>query len=430
MIKKILSSGQILPVRHLVKWTMLTIPVGLLTGSLVALFLWLLDVVTKLRWQHSWLLWLLPVAGVIIHFLYKLWGKDAERGNNLIIEEIHEPAGKVPLSMAPLVIFTTLITHLTGGSAGREGTAVQAGASMAAFIGKWLKLDAGDKRILLMTGMAAGFGGVFGTPVAGAIFALEVLAIGRMRYNALLPCLMASLFADITVSAWGIRHAIYTIASVKAPGSLPGLHFDLLLLAKVIAAGIAFGLAARFFSLLTHQVKAASLTYIKPQWLIPVAGGLIIILLTCLTGTKDYQGLGVTSFQADGISIVNAFRENGSDTFSWAWKLLFTAITLGMGFKGGEVTPLFFIGATLGNALAACMGVPADLMAGLGFIAVFAAAANTPIACTLMGAELFGGEYMLYYAIACFTAYYFSGHKGIYTAQRIAVRKHHFYRDH
>ncbi len=409
---------------QLLRWTVLVIPVALIAGSLVALFLWLLDLVTHYRWEHEWLLYLLPLAGVGIYWLYRLGGRDAEKGNNLIMEEIHQPGGGVPARMAPLVLLTTIITHLFGGSAGREGTAVQIGGSMAGLIGRKLGLTQKDIRILLMTGIAAGFGAVFGTPLTGAVFALEVLAIGAIRYDALVPCLIAGILADIVCSAWGIHHTHYEIHYQAATGAIPFIHTDLLLLAKVILAGVAFGLTSFLFSTLMHRIKDHANAYIKIPWLIPVAGGLMVIALTFLAGTTDYLGLGVTSKSPDGVSIVAAFQANSSvNGWSWLWKLVFTAVTLGMGFKGGEVTPLFFMGATLGHALALALGAPVDLFAGLGFIAVFAGATNTPIACTLMGIELFGAEYVLYFAVACFTAYYFSGHSGIYGAQRTAVSK-------
>jgi H+/Cl- antiporter ClcA len=218
-------------------------------------------------------------------------------------------------------------------------------------------------------------------------------------------------------SAWGIHHTHYQIL-FKDPR-----HFDPLLLAKVIVCGVAFGLASFVFSTCMHNIKKYAKQYIRPAWLIPVAGGIIIIVLCRILGTYDYTGLGVTSADPAGISIINTFKGGYIPTWAWLWKLLFTAITLGMGFKGGEVTPLFFIGATLGYTLAVLLGAPIDLFAGLGFIAVFAGATNTPIACTLMGIELFGTEHALYFAVACFTAYYFSGHAGIYSAQRTEVPK-------
>ena len=425
-MKKIKNSfEQIFIAQHLIKWTILVIPVSLLVGSLVALFLWLLDVVTKFRWEHHWLLFLLPVAGIGIHFLYKFSGKNAEAGNNLIMDEIHQPGGGVPARMTPLVIISTVITHLFGGSAGREGTAVQVGGSMANLLGKWFRLEKEDLRIILMTGIAAGFGAVFGTPITGAIFALEVLAIGRIKYDALAPCLIAAIFADIVCNAWGIHHTEYHILfNTKGISTFSFVHFDFLLLVKVVAASIAFGLSSYIFAGLSHNIKYYADRFISVKWLIPVTGGVIIIALTFLVGTDDYLGLGVVSGNANGVSIVQAFQAGGATSWSWMWKLFFTAITLGTGFKGGEVTPLFFIGAALGNTLAVLSGAPIDLFAGLGFIAVFAGATNTPLACTLMGVELFGADNVIYYAIACFTAYYFSGHSGIYHSQRIAVSKH------
>lgn len=402
---------------QLIRWTVIIIPVALIVGTLVALFLWLLDLVTTWRWEQGWLLYLLPLAGIIIHFLYKELGKNSEAGNNLIMDEIHQPGGGVPARMAPLVLGTTILTHLFGGSAGREGTAVQIGGSMANMLGRWLRLSPADMRILLMTGIAAGFGAVFGTPLTGAVFALEVLAIGVIRYEALIPCLIAAVFSDIVCNAWGMHHTHYQIL-FRGQDIL-----DLTLLSKVIIAGVAFGLVSFLFSSCMHLIKKQAKQWIRPSWIIPVIGGILIIIGCLLLGTRDYIGIGVTSPQPGGVSIVNAFKKGTISDWSWLWKLLFTAVTLGMGFKGGEVTPLFFIGATLGHTLALLLGAPVDLFAGLGFIAVFAGATNTPLACTLMGVELFGTTHVLYFAVACFTAYYFSGHAGIYSAQRIAVSK-------
>lgn len=419
-----LKNKQIAKGIFLVRLATIITPLSIVIGLMVAFFLWLLDVVTNVRWKHEWLLFLLPLAGVAIIWLYKTFGKNSDKGNNLIIDEIHEPGGGIPFRMMPLVLLTTIITHLFGGSAGREGTAVQMGGSTAALLSKWLQLNAIDKRVLLLCGMSAGFGAVFGTPVAGAVFAIEVIAIGSIKYDAILPCLLAGIVADITCTYCGIHHTHYTISFTDTSTRLfPFLPVDLGLIVKVALAGCLFGLTAFAFAKATHTIQQKSNQFIQQKLLIPIIGGALVIGISYALGTFNYLGLGVTN-PDDGVSIVSAFNNGGVTNFSWLWKLLLTAITLGMGFKGGEVTPLFFIGAALGNVLASYTGSPVDLFAGLGFIAVFAGATNTPLACTIMGVELFGGENVLYFAIACFAAYYCSGHKGIYTSQRVAVRKY------
>ncbi|MGG6896861.1 voltage-gated chloride channel family protein [Rhizobium sp. BR 315] len=408
--------------RSLFKWILLVVPMAVVVGSLCALFLWSLDKATATRFDHPWLIFLMPVAGFLMVLVYQHFGRGSEGGNNLIVDQIHEPGGGVPLRMAPLILVSTVLTHLVGGSAGREGTAVQLGGSIASAFARISRLSHAEIRILLMAGIAAGFGAVFGTPIAGAVFALEVLTIGRMQYEALIPGLAAAIAADWTCHAWGIEHIQYQIGYLAGtPAST--FHLDALLLLKVGVAGVVFGLMARSFSEVSHRASAAFKRLCAYAPLRPVVASAILIGLVYLLGTREYLGLGVWSPNPADATILGFFDPARVDYWSWFWKAVFTIVTLSAGFKGGEVTPLFFIGAALGNALAAILGAPADLFAALGFVAVFAGATNTPLACMIMGVELFGATHTVYLAVACFLAYICSGHTSIYLSQRLGIVK-------
>ncbi|MCM3750235.1 chloride channel protein [Paenibacillus pasadenensis] len=394
---------------YLVKWLLLGTFAGLLAGSASALFLWCLEAATAVRLSHPWLLWLLPVVGFAVSWLYKTYGGTAGRGTNLILDSIHEGRERIPLRMAPLVLAGTVLTHLTGGSAGREGTAVQMGGSLAWLAGTITRIGATDRSILLMCGIAGGFGSVFGTPLAGTVFGLEVLALGLLRHNALFPCLVAALAGDAVTRAWGIRHHVYRL------GEVPAVNLKTLALAA--AAAILFGLAARLFIRSVHAVRAASAKWIPQAPLRAAAGGFVIIALVYAAGTRDYLGLSLPLLES-------SFEPSGEvGPLAWLWKLAFTAITLGAGFQGGEVTPLFVIGSTLGHALAPLLQLPAPLLAGLGLVGVFSAASNTPIACFILGMELFGADAAVYFMTVSVIAYLCSGHGGIYSSQRLVVRK-------
>lgn len=391
------------------KWLLLALVVGVLAGSASAFFLHALDWVTRLREQHGWLLWLLPALGFLVSLLYLKLGATIEAGNHLLIEEIHDPKQVLPLRMAPFILLATLASHLGGASVGREGTAVQMGGALADQLTRMFRLNPFDRRTLLMAGIAAGFASVFGTPVAGAIFALEVLAIGRLEHQALFACLTAALAGNTVAQLWQVQHEHYPLAA-----SLPG--WDLHSLGATLVAGLAFGLAGRLF-IYGHHRLTRLMSRIQYPPLRPLLGGSLIVLVIWLTDAQAYLGLGLHGLAA-------AFEQ---PVASWDWlaKLTATVAALGSGFKGGEVTPLFYIGASLGNALAPWLQLPFTLLAAMGLVAVFAGAANTPIACSLLAFELFDPHTASFASLACVVSYLASGQRGIYPSQKPALKLGH-----
>lgn len=386
---------------------LLAAAVALLAGSASALFLHALDWATAMRLASPWLLAGLPLAGFAVGWAYLKLGGRSDGGNNLLIDEIHQPRQTLPLRMAPLVLLATVVSHLFGASVGREGTAVQMGGALADQLARAFRLAREERPVLLMCGIAAGFGSVFGTPLAGALFALEVLAIGRLQHAALLPCLVAALLADRVALLWGASHSHYAVA--------PFGQLSLLQLGALLLAGALFGLTARLFAGASHALAAQFKRRIAWAPLRPLLGGCVIAALAWSLGAERYLGLG--------LPVIGQAFEQPLPAWDFAGKLAFTVASIGSGFKGGEVTPLFFIGATLGNALAPLLQLPLDLLAAVGLVAVFAGAANTPLACTLMAIELFGTALGMPAALGCAASYLCSGPQGIYHAQRPGAGK-------
>lgn len=393
------------------KWLLICALIGFFSGSASAFLLVSLEWAATIRANTIWIIWLLPIAGLLIGLSYYYYGAVAVRGNNLLLEEYDKPKAKIPFIMAPLVLFGTIATHLFGGSAGREGTAVQMGGAIADQFTSLFKLDGAERKTIIILGISAGFASVFGTPLAGAIFALEVVYFSKITLKSTILSFIVAYFAYYTVDIWQVKHTHYAIPNV------PDFNFEILL--WIIPVSILFGLAAMLFSRSTHYWGALFTKKIKYAPLRPFIGGAVLAFTIYFIGTTKYIGLGVPM-------IVESFS-TPSNYYDFLLKILFTGFTLGAGFKGGEVTPLFFIGATLGSALSLFIPLPIALLAGMGFVAVFSGATHTPIACTVMGLELFGIQSGIYIGTACFIAYLSSGSVGIYHAQIVKGAKYHLY---
>ncbi len=395
------------PFKKYFRWFIISILIGVFAGLSVSALMFLLDWSSKTHDRYPDIVWFLPLIGFFIGWAYLNFGKDASGGNNLLIDEIHDPKKILPLRMVPFILFGTVLTHLFGGSAGRESAAVQMGATLSDQISKFIKMQWQERKILLVAGSGAAFGAVINAPFAGIVFGMEVIVIGRLKFFAILECTIASFVAYFTVF-FHSPHFIYPAIEI------PGFSFQIAFF--IALAGIIFGLASRIFILITHLIEKTLASFISYVPLRPFVGGILLVFLYQLEGTNQFKGLGIAGI-TKGLT-----EQQGFDIP--ALKALFTSITVGSGFKGGEFVPLLFIGTNLGNALAILIPVSFKLLAAVGFAGVIAGATNTPIACSIVAMEIFGIEIAPYAFIACFMSYYFSGHTGIYKTQRLDEKRH------
>ena len=387
------------------KWLLIALVTGAVGGAVGSMFHVSVQWATELRGTYPWLLYLLPVGGILVAAMYRLSHMQNEN-TNAIIDSIHF-GDDVPLLLVPCIYFATVMTHLFGGSAGREGAALQIGGSLGCYIGRLVHLDAKDMRIATLCGMSAVFSALFGTPLTATIFALEVISVGVFYYSALVPCTVAA------VTAYGISTAV-GIAPTRFQVAAAALQPEMLL--RVAGLAILCSIMSILFCVTMHGTEHALAKRIPNDYLRIILGGAVVVGLTLLVGTTDYNGAGM--------EIITAAIEHGrAAPEASLLKLVVTAITIGCGFKGGEVVPTFFIGATLGCVAGPLLGIPAGFAAALGLVCVFCGAVNCPIASIVLSVELFGASALIYFALACGIAYMLSGYFGLYSSQKILYSK-------
>ncbi len=391
------------------KWFIIAAAVGIVVGLAGTAFNIALSFATEFRTFHKPIIFALPAAGIVIVFLYRIMGLSQDPGTNNIIKGARSEE-KVSIKLAPLIFAATFLTHITGGSAGREGAALQIGGSVASPFGKLLKLDKDDTSTLIMCGMAAGFSALFGTPAAAAVFAVEVTIVAAAQYSALVPCMVSSVTAALTAKFFGISPESFIVKGVPVfnTKAVPDLLRVTLLGALCAGVSVLFCYAIQSGGKLYKK-------YIKNDYLRVAAGGAIVVVLTLLIGTTDYNGAGMDVIE-------RAFSGNASP-IAFAMKILFTALTLGAGFKGGEIVPSFFTGATFGCFFGGLIGLDPSFGAAVGLLAVFCGVTNCPFATLVLSIELFGSGGLPFFALAITISYMLSGYWGLYSAQKFHQSK-------
>lgn len=389
------------------KWVAIASVVGLLLGGVGAAFHFAIEACTDLRLEHSWLIYLLPLAGLAIPLLYRVCRMEEDAGTNLVLLSVRSASQRSPLRTAPLIFVSTLLTHLCGGSAGREGAALQLGGSVASYLGTKLKLDKNDMHMIIMCGMSAAFSALFGTPLTAAVFSMEVISVGVMYYAALVPCLISSIIGSQISLAFGAKSTAFTITGVPALGAVSLLQVAAL---AALCAGLSI-----LFCLVLHGAGRLYEKLIPKPLLRGAAGGVLVVLLTLLVQTHDYNGAGM--------DVILRATQGDIRPEAFLLKLLFTAVTLGAGFKGGEIVPSFFVGSTFGGTVGGLLGLSPSFGAGVGLVSLFCGVVNCPITSLVLSIELFGTEGLLLYAVAVGVSYMLSGYYGLYSAQKIVYSK-------
>lgn len=398
---------QLLHIMIFLKWCCLSGLTGILVGLAAALFAESMNFVTNYRIAHPLIIGALPLAGLLIVFLYTKAGVEHRRGTNLVISSIRSQ-DSIPFTMAPLIFISTILTHLFGGSAGREGAALQIGGSLGQQIGRLCHLNEKDLKLITMCGMSAAFSALFGTPLTATVFAMEVISVGIMHYSALVPCSLASIIAAQTAMFFGLGGETFTIALVP--------EFSFSVLGKVILLAALCAFLSMFFCFALHKASHIYETSFSNPYIRIFISGLLIILLTLIFGT-DYNGAGMNIIAA-------AIEDGHSAPFAFLLKLIFTAVTLGAGFKGGEIVPSLFIGACFGCVIAPLIGLSSSFGAAIGMMVLFCGVTNCPMTSLFLVFELFGFHSLVLFLIADAVGYMLSGYYGLYNEQKIMYSKY------
>lgn len=389
------------------EWVFFGSIVGIVVGLIGILFHFGIEIATEYRIAHPYLLWLLPFGGIVIVYFYHLEGMEKDRGTNFILVSVRTNE-TIALRMAPLIFVSTIITHFFGGSSGREGAALQLGGSIAGKLGRMIELDEKNERIMTMCGMSAAFAALFGTPIASVVFSMEVITVGVMHYSAIVPCTISSLIGAGLSRYCGIEPTAFSLLGIPE-----GISFSACI--SVMFFGVIGAILSILFCVTMKKTSAFYRKYFPNAYKRVFIGGCFVIALTYLVGTRDYNGAGMDVIQW-------AFY-GGVEPFAFLWKILFTAITLGAGFKGGEIVPSFFVGATFGASISSFMGFSPSFGAALGMGALFCGVTNCPLSAIILSVELFGGEQVAYYTLVCAISYMLSGYYSLYSEQKIMYSK-------